>query len=73
VHFGHLRWLPHPARGECAGLCRDKKLNQFGPVAYDALFKWAHSIVKRSDAIRVLMSCCETAGQYQRFVVSQIK
>jgi hypothetical protein len=38
------------------GLYPEKKITQLGQKRYDALFKRAHSIAKRSDAILALMS-----------------
>jgi hypothetical protein len=42
--------------GNKQGLYREKKIAQLGQERYDALFKRAHSIMKRSTAIAELMS-----------------
>jgi hypothetical protein len=41
--------------GSKQGLYREKKIAQLGKKKYDAMFKRAHSIVKRSTAITELM------------------
>ncbi len=45
--------------GNKQGLYREKKIAQLGQERYDALFKRAHSIAKRSDAIRIFMGWYE--------------
>jgi hypothetical protein len=45
--------------GNKQGLYREKKIAQLGQKRYDELFKRAHSIVKRSDAIAALMDWYE--------------
>jgi hypothetical protein len=46
--------------GNKQGLYREKKIAQLGQDRYEALFKRAHSIVKRADAIRTLMGWINT-------------
>jgi hypothetical protein len=45
--------------GNKQGLYREMKIKQFGQAGYDALFKRAHSIMKRSDAIAECMRLME--------------